>query len=107
MVKEANPHMQTLVTTSAEAARNYSAQRLIDVWVPIINDLSLKKRLKPDPDKSSNFCEQNSLCPPKVESDQRYLYDFVKPGNLWTYQSCMSYGAHRQKPPCGSEVAKG
>ena len=76
MVKEANPRMQTLVTTSAEAARNYSAQRLIDVWVPIINDLSLKKRLKPDPDKSSDFCEQKSLCAPRVGSDQRSLYDF-------------------------------
>ena len=92
MVKAANSRMQTLVTASAEAAQNKSSLGLIDIWVPIINDLSLKRRHQPDPKQSSDYCEQKSLCPPKLTHDQRSLYDFVSPGNLWTYQSCMSYG---------------
>lgn len=108
MVKQANPHMQTLVTTSAEAARNYSAFGLIDVFVPIINDLSLKQRQKPDPDKPLgwDFCEQNSLCSAKLKTDQRSLYDFVKPGNLWTYQSCMSYGVYMYTPVLSYHLAQ-
>ena len=91
MVKEADPRLRVLVTTTAEAAQYEGAEGLIDMWVPIINDLSPKPR-KPqggDAGKSCSVsCHNQSLA-----SDQRSQYDKVaKPGNLFTYQSCMSYG---------------
>jgi hypothetical protein len=88
MVRKADPRLRTLVTTTAEAARNESALDLIDIFVPIINDLFPKARKSTGSGKTcSTTCAGESIV-----GNQRSTYDFVKPGNLWTYQSCMSYG---------------
>ena len=88
MVHTADPRLRTLVTTWVEAARNESALELIDLWVPLINYLSPKPRAPLGSGKSCfTACDGTSIA-----GDQRSTYNFVKPGNLWTYQSCMSYG---------------
>ena len=81
MVKRADPRLRTLVTTTDFAARNNSALDLIDLWVPIINALNGKSNCV-------RSCSGKGL----PAQDQRSSYDFVKQGNLFTYQSCMSYG---------------
>eukprot|EP01045_Picozoa_sp_COSAG04_P005523 COSAG04_NODE_257_length_18753_cov_7.516857_8_plen_1972_part_00 len=81
MVKQADPRLRTLVTTTDFAARNNSALDLIDLWVPIINDLNSKSN-----------CVRSCSGKRLPARDQRSSYDFVKQGNLFTYQSCMSYG---------------
>ena len=75
------------MTTFAEAAQNNSATDLIDLWVPIVNDLAIKLR------KGGSKSCLLSCTGEEITGDRRSDYDFVKPGNLWTYQSCMSYGS--------------
>jgi hypothetical protein len=92
MVRKADPRLRTLVTTSADKAHIHNATNYIDLWVPIINDLFPKMhRAEPSspapPISCSPSCKGVSS-----QGSERSQYDFVKPGNLWTYQSCMSYG---------------
>eukprot|EP01052_Picozoa_sp_SAG31_P016633 SAG31_NODE_1108_length_9862_cov_5.407662_4_plen_1095_part_00 len=88
MVKLADPRLRVLVTTTAEAARSNSAAHLVDVYVPVINFLAPKQR-RNDKDNQSCLisCRGESL-----SGDQRQSYDFLRAGNLFTYQACMSYG---------------
>ena len=77
MVKAANPQLRTLVTTTSTAAKQKDVLNMIDLWVPIINDLSLKRRRG-----SEQYCEQKAVsctCTTPIDHDQRSHYDFVKP----------------------------
>jgi sialidase-1 len=96
MVKEADPRLRVLVTTTAEAARNNSADQLIDVYVPVINYLAPKQRRN---DKDGRSCLISCLGE-SLSGDQRPSYDFLAPGNFFTYQACMSYG-------CGANMTCG
>ena len=94
MVRKADPRLRTLVTASADKARTHNATSLIDLYVPIINDLFPKMRrasASPGPPTPPTSCSP-SCKGVSSEGSERSQYDFVKPGNLWTYQSCMSYG---------------
>lgn len=77
MVKAANPQLRTLVTTTSTAAKQKDVLNMIDLWVPIINDLSLKRRRG-----SEQYCEQKAVSctgTTPIDHDQRSHYDFVKP----------------------------
>ena len=76
---KADPQAKVLLTTSVSAARKHKVEELVDVFVPVINDL------EPHP--------ADEMGGPK---NRRSLYDGWlkgKPGReLWGYQSCMSHG---------------
>lgn len=77
MVKAANPRLRTLVTTTSTAAQEKDVVNMIDLWVPIINDLSLKRRRG-----SEQYCEQKAVSctgTTPIDHDQRSHYNFVKP----------------------------
>ena len=93
MVKAANSRLRTLVTTTATAAKEEGVLNLIDLWVPILNDLSLERRRG-----SVQYCEQKAISctgAAPLDQEQRSHYDFVKPvrtfkpniaGNVMSHQ---------------------
>ena len=75
----ADPQAKVLLTTSIEEARKHGAEELVDVFVPVVNDL------EPHP--------ADEMDGPKNRRSQYRGWMQGKPGRaVWGYQSCMSHG---------------
>jgi hypothetical protein len=79
LIHEADPDLRVMVTTPIQLGSRYDLTGVIDVWVPVINEM----HGKPDSD---------------FEGNQRGLYDGVLEAGdeLWWYQSCMSHGCYER-----------
>ena len=80
LLHQADPELDTLVTTDIQEAGPYDVEDDIDIWVPLINFIHLKPY---------NICWSQQYA-----GDHRPDYDgLVAAGKrLWSYQSCMSHG---------------
>ena len=101
-LRAADPKLRSLVTTELNEAQAGGVQDLIDLWVPIINDIN--------PKVLSNGAGAWELCSipavkcngtgveppaPCVSHDTRPLYDPVVKAtgaDVWMYMACPSYG---------------
>ncbi|MCP5053024.1 MAG: DUF4091 domain-containing protein [bacterium] len=80
MIRQADPAMRLLVTTSVTSGEANGITGSVDIWTPVINEMN---------DKTGNVCWESEYA-----GSQRALYSpYVANGNeLWWYQSCMSHG---------------
>ena len=86
LLHKTDPAARIIITSSIQEARKAGVVKLVDVFVPVINQLEDR------PSTGSDYA-----------GDQRSKYDKwlkAKPGRrLWGYQSCMSHGCGE----CGEE----
>lgn len=92
-LKTANKSLRSLVTTQMPDAVAANLVNEIDIYVPLVNYLNVKPVARSHKQK---YDEERTLpvvpCHGNSTGDQRSQYANVTKKNLWTYQSCMSYG---------------
>jgi hypothetical protein len=101
-LKSADAKLRSLVTTELNEAQAGGVQDLIDLWVPIINDINPKvtSDSKGHWELCSSpavYCNGSGSTPPPTctSHDTRSLYDPVVKAtgaDVWMYMACPSYG---------------
>lgn len=100
-LREADSSLPALVTTELNEATAGDVEDLIDIWVPIVNDINPKSFQTGEGWELCSVpavhCEVNSSVPPPncTSADTRPQYDPVVARTgavVWMYMACPSYG---------------
>lgn len=81
-VHAASPALRVLSTLTMDNAVMHGVEDVVDLFVPLINDVAVKAN-----------CYTNAVTG-APGGDQRPLYNNVTLRNLWWYQACSSHGCH-------------
>ena len=81
-VHAASPALRVLSTISMDMAVEHGVAELVDIFVPLVNDVAVKAD-----------CYTNAVTNASG-GNQRPLYNNISLQNLWWYEACSSHGCH-------------